>query len=327
MDEKGARIACPSGQEVVVPIGIKEMYVGIPENRISLTVIESICANGTAIPPVVIIPGVMIMGSWFHENMTGHEVITVSPSGYTNEGICMVWLDHFIKHNDCGPDKPWRILLINSATCHEAPNFILKAKMNKIWVVKFPSHQTHLLQPLDVGCFRQWKHFQQCSIWDAIRAYEAEYNICSFFRDLPALREKTFTKRTIKHSFEKSGTWPVSFKQVKRKIKEYGRKNKNDTGLDFLEFKGDPDSSDSEAENGLLEEEPVLDPQLQEEHQLPALPRPASYSDCVFQLKELDNKIQDALSSPSRRKYNVVRETTDSFLMRGSLHKMEIINS
>ena len=90
MDEKGAQIACPLGQEVVVPIGIKEMYVGIPENRISLTVIESICANGTAIPPVVIILGVMIIGSWFHENMTRHKVITVSPSGYTNEGICMV---------------------------------------------------------------------------------------------------------------------------------------------------------------------------------------------------------------------------------------------
>jgi hypothetical protein len=106
MDKKGAWIACPAGEEVVVLIGIKEMYVGIPENRISLTVIESICANGKAIPLVVIVPGIMIMGSWFHEKMTGHEVITVSPTGYTNEGICLVWLDHFIKYNDCGPDKP-----------------------------------------------------------------------------------------------------------------------------------------------------------------------------------------------------------------------------
>jgi hypothetical protein len=82
------------------------MYIRILENRISLTVIESICANGTTIPPVVIVLGVMIIGSWFHENMTGHKVIIVSPSGYTNEGICMVWLDHFIKHNDCRPNKP-----------------------------------------------------------------------------------------------------------------------------------------------------------------------------------------------------------------------------
>src|SRR2546421_332473 len=31
MDEKGARICVPAGEEVVVPIGIKEMYTGIPE--------------------------------------------------------------------------------------------------------------------------------------------------------------------------------------------------------------------------------------------------------------------------------------------------------
>ena len=106
IDEKGARLACPSGQEVVVPIGVKEMYVGIPENRISLTIIESISANGKAIPPVIIVPGTMIIGSWFHEKMTGHEVVTVSPTGYTNEGICMAWIEHFIKHNNCGLDKP-----------------------------------------------------------------------------------------------------------------------------------------------------------------------------------------------------------------------------
>jgi len=63
MDEKGTRLACPTGQEIVVPVGIKEIYVGIPENRISLTVIECICANGTAIPPVIIVPGIMIIKS------------------------------------------------------------------------------------------------------------------------------------------------------------------------------------------------------------------------------------------------------------------------
>lgn len=114
MDEKGARIAVPAGKEVIVPIGIKEMYVGVPENRLSLTVVESISADGTSIPPLIIVPGILIMESWFHENMTGHELVTVSPTGYTNEGICMIWLDHFIKHHNCGPDKEWHILLIDS---------------------------------------------------------------------------------------------------------------------------------------------------------------------------------------------------------------------
>jgi hypothetical protein len=45
------------------------------------------------------------MVSWFSENMTGAEVVTISPLGYANKGICMQWLDHFIQHNDYGPNK------------------------------------------------------------------------------------------------------------------------------------------------------------------------------------------------------------------------------
>jgi hypothetical protein len=276
MDEKGARIACPAGEEVIVPIGITEMYVGVPENRLSLTIIESISADGKAIPPGVIVPGSRIMEAWFHRNMTGHELITVSPTGYTNEGICLAWLDHFIHHNNCGPDKPWHILLIDGATCHEAPQFIIKSKINHIWVVKYPSHQTHLIQPLDVGCFRQWKRYQQSTIINAIRSFEAEYCVQSFFRDLPKIREKTFTKRTIKHSFKNSGIWPLSWKAVKRKLKEYGKKKKRDTGLEFLEYGSDSSLSTLESE----QLEPQPDPQLEEEYQLPLLKPLSSYHEC-----------------------------------------------
>jgi hypothetical protein len=138
MDEKGTRLVCPTGQEVVVLVGIKEIYVGIPENHILVIVIECICANGTAIPPVIIIPGTIIMGGWFHKKMIGHEVITVSNTGYTNKGICMAWLDYFIKQFNYNSKSHWRILLIDGATCHKAPNFIIKAKIYKIWVIKYP---------------------------------------------------------------------------------------------------------------------------------------------------------------------------------------------
>jgi hypothetical protein len=90
IDEKGCRIACPAGEEIIVPAGIKEMYVGIPENRMFLIVIESISVDRKAIPPIVIVPRKKIMVNRFAENMTGHERITVSDSGYTNEGICMI---------------------------------------------------------------------------------------------------------------------------------------------------------------------------------------------------------------------------------------------
>jgi hypothetical protein len=81
----------------VVLVGIIEIYVGIPENYIFIIVIEYICANGTAIPLVIIAPGTMIIGGWFYKKITGYKVITVSDTGYTNEGIYIAWLDHFIK--------------------------------------------------------------------------------------------------------------------------------------------------------------------------------------------------------------------------------------
>ena len=122
--------------------------------------------------------------------------------------------------------------------------------------------------------------------------------------------------------------WPVSFKQVKRKIKEYRKKNKKDLGLDSLEFQGDLDSKDSDDyEDEVDQPNPIPNPVLQEEYQLPPLPKPASYSDCVFQFKELDSKIEDVLSSPSRRKYKVIRKSTDEWLIRGSLSAQELLNA
>ena len=137
------------------------------------------------------------------------------------------------------------------------------------------------------------------------------------------IRQRTFTKRTIKHSFQKSGIWPISFKQVKRKIKEYRKKSKKDTSLDFLEFSSDPDSSNTEVERvDVL----ILDPQL-EEYQLPSLLCPLSYSDCVFQLKELDKKVIPAVNSPTHHRYQSVYKAIDAFLMQACLHKMEMNNA
>ena len=83
---------------------------------------------------------------------------------------------------------------------------------------------------------------------NAICSYEAEYNVQCFFRNLSKIREKTFTVRTIKYAFQNVGIWPISFKAVQRKIKEYGKKRRRDTGLENLEFSF-KSNTDSDREN------------------------------------------------------------------------------
>jgi hypothetical protein len=98
INEKGAQVIYPLGQEIIVPIGIKNIYIKIPENYISLIIIESISADRKSILLVVIILGVLIIGNWFSKNMTGYKVIIILLSRYTNKGIRIAWFDYFIKY-------------------------------------------------------------------------------------------------------------------------------------------------------------------------------------------------------------------------------------
>ena len=66
MDEIGARVASPKGEEFVVLTHVKELYTPSSENRKSLTIIETIYADGKEpLPPFIICPGKQIMETGF----------------------------------------------------------------------------------------------------------------------------------------------------------------------------------------------------------------------------------------------------------------------
>lgn len=109
---------------------------------------------------------------------------------------------------------------------------------------------------------------------------------------------------------------------VKKKIKEYGKKNEKDTGLEFLEYSSESSSSDEE-NKGAREPSRVPDPQLNTEYQLPQFLF-NSYSDVNRDFRRLDDKVLPVLSSLTRIRYETVRDSTIAFLMRGSLHQMEV---
>ncbi|KAH6698144.1 hypothetical protein BKA61DRAFT_583519 [Leptodontidium sp. MPI-SDFR-AT-0119] len=62
IDESGVRVRCPSRESVIVPTEVKELYTASPENRKSLTVLETIRGDGKkTLPPFIITPGEKIM--------------------------------------------------------------------------------------------------------------------------------------------------------------------------------------------------------------------------------------------------------------------------
>ncbi|KFZ23918.1 hypothetical protein V502_01603 [Pseudogymnoascus sp. VKM F-4520 (FW-2644)] len=89
MDETGFRIGIPGGERVIIPRTAKELYTPSPENRTSITILETVSAVGGTIPPVLIIPGKIHMNSWYHPNLLGTELFLLSDTGFSNTHLAL----------------------------------------------------------------------------------------------------------------------------------------------------------------------------------------------------------------------------------------------
>jgi hypothetical protein len=89
-----------------------------PEN---ITIIETVYADGREpLPPFIITPGAKLIENWISSNLIGNEKIDFSPTGYMNNHLVMQYANHPTKHTHAGPQKPWKVLLLDG---HESHHF------------------------------------------------------------------------------------------------------------------------------------------------------------------------------------------------------------
>ena len=164
------------------------------------------------------------MEDWY-ENLPLDTRIVLSDSGYTNEDIGIQWLMHFIEHSMhsipfSAPDTS-KLLLLDNHGSHTSERFRQTAQEYNITPFAFPSHTTHLLQPLDVKVFQQYKHFHQKAIEKAVRVLDFEYKLRTFLLDLKEVRSQALTQRTICSGWREAGLWPYKPSIVIDKIPAY----------------------------------------------------------------------------------------------------------
>lgn len=61
MDETGANIGSLSGELVIIPCCAKELYTSSPDNRVTVSVVETINMARALQAPFIIVPGLMLM--------------------------------------------------------------------------------------------------------------------------------------------------------------------------------------------------------------------------------------------------------------------------
>jgi hypothetical protein len=222
-DQTGFRIGVGGTCEVITSIHNKgkKLYMADPENRTHLTSIECVNATGVILPPWLIYTGETILQSDIQPTMPGDWNHTHSATGYANEDIMLQWIEWFERYTRKSRQGRYRMLIFDGFSGQTEPKFIRFCELHDIVPYQLPSHSTHLLQPLDVGCFQPLKHFHGQAVSSAVRTGADTFSRADFLYALRDIRKAAFKSSTLISSWKQSGCHPINAQVVIDKLPAY----------------------------------------------------------------------------------------------------------
>jgi hypothetical protein len=141
-----------------------------PGDREWVTVIAAINAAGWSVPPFLIFAGKYHLSAWYEEPEIPRDwAIAVSDNGWTNNELGVDWLKHFNAYTKARTVGARRLLILDGHESHHSLEFQELCKENDIYTLCMPPHSSHLLQPLDVGCFSPLKRAYSREVEGLIR--------------------------------------------------------------------------------------------------------------------------------------------------------------
>ena len=235
MDEKGFLIGRITKAKRVFPKHLKAsgklLGVGQDGSREWITVMATICGDGTALPPLLIYDGTSgsIQDSWVQDfNSNEHDAwFTSSASGWTSDEIGFKWLEEFFdKKTRDKARRQWRLLFVDGHGSHVTLKFLEWAQVHKILVAVYPPHSTHRLQPLDVGCFAPLATYYSQLLEQQTRLSEGQTRMTKrdFFKCFYPAWHTAFVYDNIASSWSKTGLLPFNPALVVDKLRPPNQK-------------------------------------------------------------------------------------------------------
>ncbi|KAJ6262803.1 hypothetical protein Dda_1360 [Drechslerella dactyloides] len=219
-DETGFAIGMISTTTVVTGAETRDKAkLAQPGNREWATVIQGIGAEGWAVPPFIILAGQHHLASWYTETKLPKDwVIALSDNGWTTNELALEWLKHFDKKTAQRCFSDYRLLVLDGHGSHHSAAFELYCQEHKIITICMPPHSSHLLQPLDIGCFGPLKQAYGRQVESLMRAHVNHISKLEFLAGFQKAFTITITKRNILSSFAGAGIVPYNPDRVLSKL-------------------------------------------------------------------------------------------------------------
>jgi hypothetical protein len=137
-------------------------------------------------------------------------MLSISEKGWTSLIHGFEWLQHFHRHIEARIKGVYRLLIIDGHDSHNTIKFRDFCKNHKIITLCMPPYSSHLLQPLNVGCFTPLKRAYSREIKDLVRYRINHITKEEFLPTFRAAFDKVITTDNIYGAFKSAGLIPFN---------------------------------------------------------------------------------------------------------------------
>ena len=221
MDESGFAVGTSQTTRVLVKRGAKQPVKSHVGKQEWITDIECINAAGQALSPMLIFKARNFNAAWVPPELGLPDSwhFAVSESGWTTDALGLTWLTEVFEPESSGiAAGQRRLLIMDGHGSHIRSDFIIHCIEHGIDFMIMPAHCSHLLQPLDVGVFSDFKraHGQEMDRYSRLSSQRITKT--EWLEMYARARAKSMTARNIRTGWKYSGLQPLNPALVLEKV-------------------------------------------------------------------------------------------------------------
>jgi len=236
MDETGFSIGKIEATRIIINSKIRAAYQAQPGRQEWVSIIECICADGSAISPLVIFKGENLSTTCIPGNIyedSNDWKITCNSKGWTSNQHGLEWLRRCFE--PCTREKAggkMRLLILDGHDSHtystffkfelligSTGNFIGHCIINNIILMLLPPHTSHLTQPLDVAVFGPLKKAMAAQCHELIFTEVSRIQKAEWLEAYVKARCRAFSASNIVSAFRGAGLAPYCPSKVLNRVR------------------------------------------------------------------------------------------------------------
>jgi hypothetical protein len=222
MDESGFAIGEVESSVTIINAEMRQrLQRANPGRQEWVTSVECICANGTALPPLIIFKAENLSHEWIPADTPRDWFFSCNTKGWTSNLHGLEWLQRcFEPMTRAKAAGRHRMLICDGHDSHITGDFVEHCIDNNIALMILPAHSSHLTQPLDVGLFSPLKKLLASRLEPLIRTGIARIRKQEFTAAFIRAHTDGFKESNILSGFSGTGIHPFRPPKVLRQIRD-----------------------------------------------------------------------------------------------------------